>query len=113
MFQQYDVFVCPTLAFHEVPAKNRPWEQNIEVRGKSYTDHDGVMTGLFNVSSRCPVLAVPSGFTDGGMPTSVQVVARPYDDVTAFRVAATLERAQPWFDVPERRPEVCAPQPGV
>lgn len=28
------------------------------------------------------------------MPTSVQVIARPYDDVTAFRVACAVERTR-------------------
>ncbi|MEM9557498.1 MAG: amidase [Acidobacteriota bacterium] len=106
LFQRFDAFLCPTLAFHHVPADNLPWQRNIPVGGALYTDHDGVMTGLFNMFSRCPVLATPSGFTDGGLPTSVQIAARPYDDAAAFRVAAALERARPWLDAPERRPKL-------
>ena len=54
--------------------------------------------------SRCPVLAVPSGFADNGVPTGVQIVGRTYDDETVFRVGAALEQVQPWFDTPARRP---------
>ena len=54
--------------------------------------------------SRCPALAVPSGMTPGGSPTGIQIVARPYDDVTAFRMAKALEQRQPWMDDPARRP---------
>ncbi len=104
LFQRCDALICPTVAFHDVPAENRPWDRNIEVAGERYSDHDGVMTGIFNMFSRCPVLAVPCGRTDSGMPTGVQIAARPFDDVTAFRVARQLESARPWFDVAERRP---------
>ena len=54
--------------------------------------------------SRCPVLNVPSGFADNGVPTGVQIAGRTYDDVTSFRLGAALERERPWLDVAERRP---------
>lgn len=106
LFQRFDAFMTPTLTCHDVPADNPPWAQNIVIGGSAYTDHDVVMTGLFNLYSRCPVLAVPSGFTDSGMPTSLQVAGRPFDDATPFRVAACLERERPWLDSTERRPRV-------
>jgi Asp-tRNA(Asn)/Glu-tRNA(Gln) amidotransferase A subunit family amidase len=47
--------------------------------------------------SACPVLSVPSGVApSNGVPTGVQIVARTYDDVTAFRIGAALERERPW-----------------
>jgi Asp-tRNA(Asn)/Glu-tRNA(Gln) amidotransferase A subunit family amidase len=64
------------------------------------------LTPVFNVMSRLPVLNVPSGFADNGVPTGLQIAGRSYDDVTTFRVGAALERARPWFDVPERRPVI-------
>ncbi len=63
------------------------------------------MTAPFNVASRCPVLSVPSGFADNGVPTGVQLVGRTYDDLTVFRLGAALERERPWLGVPERRPQ--------
>ncbi len=109
LFERFDAFVCPTVAFHEVPAENRPWDRNIDVDGNFFCDGDGVMTGLFNMFSRCPVLAVPSGFTDGGLPTGVQIAGRPFDDVAVFRVGSTLETALgPGFDTPARRPRIAA-----
>jgi Asp-tRNA(Asn)/Glu-tRNA(Gln) amidotransferase A subunit family amidase len=86
------------------------------VAGDDYVGHgvtvDGVelaeyfhaiMTPVFNVLSRCPVLNVPSGFASNGVPTGVQIAARTYDDVTAFRVGAAAERVRPWAG---RRPEI-------
>ena len=54
------------------------------------------LTPMFNISSRCPVVAVPSGRDPSGRPTGVQVVARPYEDATALAVAAAIERVAPW-----------------
>ena len=62
------------------------------------------MTFAFNIFSRCPVLAVPSGFGDNGIPTGIQIAGRTYDDLTPFRVGAALEGLRPWLDAPERRP---------
>ncbi len=63
-----------------------------------------MLTPLFNIASRCPVLNVPSGFADNGVPTGLQIVGRPYEDVSVFRVGAAFERLRPWLDAPERRP---------
>jgi Asp-tRNA(Asn)/Glu-tRNA(Gln) amidotransferase A subunit family amidase len=57
------------------------------------------MTTPFNVLSPCPVLAVPSGTASNGVPTGVQIVSRTFDDVTAFRIGAALERVRPWDTV--------------
>jgi len=87
------------------------------VAGDSYVGHgltvggveiehyfDSIMTAPFNAMSRCPVLAVPSGIAENGVPTGIQIVGRTYDDESVFRVGAALEQVQPWFDTPERRP---------
>ena len=44
--------------------------------------------------------------TDKGLPTGVQIIGRPYDDVTVFRVGAALERMKPWLDRTDRRPNI-------
>jgi hypothetical protein len=61
---------------------------------------------VFNVASRHPVLNVPSGLGPNGVPTGVQVVARPYDDVTAFHVGAAAERELGIWNDPSWRPPV-------
>jgi aspartyl-tRNA(Asn)/glutamyl-tRNA(Gln) amidotransferase subunit A len=37
------------------------------------------------------VLSVPSGRASNGLPTGVQIVGRPYDDATVFRIGAAAE----------------------
>ncbi len=98
ILKAHDVFICPAVSCPEVPAEN--WQQTrIVVNGRHLTDTDTAMTALFNMFSRCPVLSVPSGMTDTGLPTGLQIVGRPCDDPTVFRVAHALERRRPWLDV--------------
>ena len=60
------------------------------------TFHDICPAEVFNVTSRCPVLAVPAGRSAEGVPIGVQIVGRPFDDPTVFRVGAAIEAGQPW-----------------
>jgi Asp-tRNA(Asn)/Glu-tRNA(Gln) amidotransferase A subunit family amidase len=103
ILKTHDAFICPAVSCPEVPAEN--WQQTeILIDGHRLTDTDTAMTALFNMFSRCPVLSVPSGMTDAGLPTGLQIVGCPYDDATPFRVARALERRRPWLDTPARRP---------
>ncbi|WP_181273935.1 amidase [Brevibacterium oceani] len=54
------------------------------------------MTMPFNICNRVPIVNVPSGMADCGIPTGVQVVAHPYDDRAAFEIAAAIEQLMPW-----------------
>ena len=50
-----------------------------------------------------PACAIPAGFTDDGLPLSVQVAVRPGREATLYALAAQLEAERPWAD---RRPPV-------
>ena len=62
------------------------------------------LTPLFNLMSRRPVLAIPSGIASNGVPMGVQVVGHPYDDQAVFDVAAALETVAGWWASPHWRP---------
>ena len=49
-----------------------------------------------------PACVVPSGFSQEGLPVSIQIVGKPFDDATVFRIARAYERATPWHT---RRPD--------
>jgi aspartyl-tRNA(Asn)/glutamyl-tRNA(Gln) amidotransferase subunit A len=54
------------------------------------------MTGL-------PALALPNGFSKSGLPLSLQIAGRAFDEATVLRVGHTYERATEWHT---RRPPV-------
>jgi aspartyl-tRNA(Asn)/glutamyl-tRNA(Gln) amidotransferase subunit A len=60
------------------------------------------LTTPFNVLGG-PALAQCIGFTEDGLPLSMQIVGRPFDDATVLRVAHAYERATPWR---KRRPKL-------
>lgn len=109
MIEEMDAFICPTLAATNVPAEANPWDR-IDVAGTTIdADYDWSMMHPFNMLSRLPVLAVPSGLGDYGVPTGIQLVARAYDDQRVFQLGAALEAAQNpltqnWLGEPSRRP---------
>jgi amidase len=105
LFERFDAFMCPTVAMHEVPAELKPWEDDVlEVDGVGIGANDWVMTTLFNMFNRCPVVAAPSGFVDSGMPAGVQIAGRPHEDQTVFSIASALEAAGLGFGAGGRLP---------
>ena len=40
-----------------------------------------------------PAIAVPMGYNEGGLPASLQILARPFAEGTAIRVAYAYEQA--------------------
>ena len=104
LLEEYDALICPTFAVPALPAEYDVGDP-ILVNGTPCASWlDVMMTLPFNIASRCPVLNVPSGLSRDGVPTGLSVVARTYDDVAAFRVAAAHEELFPWLDRPECRP---------
>jgi Asp-tRNA(Asn)/Glu-tRNA(Gln) amidotransferase A subunit family amidase len=103
IFQKYDALICPTVSSPMVPAEN--WQTHkILLNDRQLTDTEMTMTALFNLYSRCPVLAVPSGMTNDGLPCGLQIVGRPCDDITVFRIGAAFEVVRPWMKLDKIQP---------
>lgn len=104
---EHDLFVCPTTATPAVPA-DRELDDPVLVDGQPVPGHLGwVLTWPFNLLSALPVLSVPSGRDPRtGVPTGVQLIARPHDDLRVFRAGAALEAALggPWYRRAADRP---------
>ena len=49
----------------------------------------------FNVTGH-PAMSVPTGLGAGGLPLSLQVVGRPFDEATVLRIGRVIERATGW-----------------
>jgi amidase len=57
---------------------------------------------MFNVTGQ-PAAVVPWGLDGNGIPTSIQLAGRPFDEATLLALGAQLEAARPWA---HRRPPV-------
>ncbi len=101
IFQDFDALLCPTMtrAAPPVEAQDRDFDR-LDPDGRY---HGLDMTSQFNNVPQCPALSVPSGFTEGGLPTALQIVGRRFDDLGVLRIGAALEAARPWS---ARRPPV-------
>lgn len=84
--RSYDLLLTPTLAGPPPP---------VELADPLGSLGWMPFTYPFNFTGQ-PVASVPAGWTEDGLPVGLQIVGRPYDEVTVFRAAAALEEAQPW-----------------
>lgn len=49
----------------------------------------------FNLTGS-PALALPTGFASSGLPLSMQIIGKPFDEATVYRVARAYERETGW-----------------
>jgi Asp-tRNA(Asn)/Glu-tRNA(Gln) amidotransferase A subunit family amidase len=104
----FDVFVCPTMSIPAVPAAQSMWDDGFEIEGRRVNPEYGhSMTHQFNLLGNCPVISVPSGLSRSGVPTGLQIVGRPFDDLTVIKTALAFERAtKPWYGQNGARPQL-------
>ena len=86
VYANYDVLVTATAG---APAPRLGTWRTIEFWKRAS------LTTPFNVTGG-PALAQCIGFSSNGLPLSMQVAGRPFDDATVLRVADAYERATPW-----------------
>ena len=55
-----------------------------------------ILTGL-------PTLSVPCGFSENNLPIALQIVGKPFDEVTVLRAGYTYQQQMKWY---ERRPAI-------
>ena len=100
MLDDYHALLCPTMAVTAPPVEMRDWDFGTDNAEGKMQCMD--MTSPFNYTAQCPVLSVPTGFSDG-LPTALQIVARRFDDGLALRVGSALESILPWA---QQRPKL-------
>ncbi|MDI9314194.1 MAG: amidase [Hydrotalea sp.] len=116
VFATYDAILTPTNSKVGAKADGNRWDfkkkkvvEGGVAREKWVSANQPFMTAMFNSQSRCPVVAMPSGFADiaadkknsiaaGRMPTGVQLVGRPFHDVAVLKIAQAYEQTQGWFE---------------
>ena len=107
ILDKFDILVVPTTALSSVMADHNDLALDFRINGRQVPAYVGwVLTHGFNLMSYCPVMSVPSGMAECGIPTGLQFVGRTFDDIRVFRAAAAYEAANPWR---QRKPKI----PGV
>ena len=89
-------------AFADVDALLTPTTQTaaIPLDAVDQTTTPAHFTRFVNFLDLC-ALALPNGFTAAGLPISLQIVCRGYDEATALRIGWAYQQASDWH---ERRP---------
>jgi aspartyl-tRNA(Asn)/glutamyl-tRNA(Gln) amidotransferase subunit A len=60
-----------------------------------------------------PAVSVPAGFSGGGLPIGLQLIGKPFDEATLFRIAGAYEAATDWrARRPDLGPAVVGPAAG-
>jgi aspartyl-tRNA(Asn)/glutamyl-tRNA(Gln) amidotransferase subunit A len=100
-FREVDVFICPTLPFVATPLGETKVviQEGVEDEMLSaIMQFTGVpsLTGL-------PSMSVPCGFSGEGLPIGMQIIGRPFDEATIFRVGHTYQQATDWH---QRQPSL-------
>ncbi|HLK65279.1 MAG TPA: amidase [Bryobacteraceae bacterium] len=92
--RDFDVILCPAYIHAALPHGTSTLDANF--RGFSHTM-------AFNLTG-WPAAVVRCGETSGGLPVAVQVVARPWREDVALRVAAALEETFGGWKAPRTEP---------
>ena len=93
-----DVLLAPTTPIGATPLGER--ETSVEGTGVDVRAALLSLTRPFNLSGH-PACSVPCGVTRDGFPLGMQIVGRPFDEITVLRVADAWQRATDWHT---RRP---------
>lgn len=90
-FASVDLFICPTLPF----TATRVGETLVEIQPGAPEDMLAAIMQFTGVPSLTglPSLNVPCGFDPDGLPIGMQVIGRPFDEATLFRLGAVYQEA--------------------
>jgi amidase len=100
IFDDVDVVVTPGTATG--PSRIGAYQRRGGVSTLALVSGRVPFQAMFNVTGQ-PAAVVPWDLDGDGIPLSVQLVGRPYDEATLFALGTQIEAARPWA---HRRPAV-------
>jgi amidase len=93
-FEKYDYFIVPTAQVFPFDL-NLHWPREIAGR-KMETYHEWMKVALPVTMSGCPALAVPAGFSKGGLPIGLQIVGPLHAEAACLQLAFGYDAATNW-----------------
>ena len=85
VFANIDALLTPTTATPPIP-----------IAAVDQSRSPAVFTRMVNLLDLC-ALSLPNGFTAAGLPTSLQIVCRGYDEGLALRIGWAYEHVVDWL----------------
>ncbi len=96
--QSVDLLLSPTSGVSAQPLTPDP-----EITGPESVNRTPYLLTTVPSLANIPALAVPCGFSEEGLPLSLQIAGRPFGDATVLRAGHAYEQATEWHT---RRPPV-------
>jgi aspartyl-tRNA(Asn)/glutamyl-tRNA(Gln) amidotransferase subunit A len=96
--ESVDLLLSPTAG---VPAQ--PLSPDPVITGRENVNRTPFLLTTVPSLANLPALAVPCGFSEEGLPLSLQIAGRPFDETTVLRAGHAYEQATDWHT---RRPPV-------
>ncbi|HDR8925556.1 TPA: amidase [Burkholderia vietnamiensis] len=93
-FDRYDFIAAPSAQVFPFDVELR-WPQAIAGRPMD-TYHRWMETVVPWTLAGCPVISVPVGFNDDGLPMGMQLIGRPRADLAVLQLARGYEQAADW-----------------
>ena len=101
IYEKYDILIAPGQPGGTAPRFDQ---------GSFPTLEKDNFTTPFNVLGS-PVVNVCNGFAQNGLPVSIQIIGRPFDEPTAIKAAHAYEQATPWRKKRPALPLAIPPSP--
>lgn len=89
-FQNHDLLICPAVSIPPFPVEQQYVK---EIDGKPLETYIDWFSITFILSmSACPVICLPCGFTDDGLPIGIQLVGKPRGEAELLAMASQIEQ---------------------
>ena len=102
LMQDIDLLVYPTMAGPATPLVDDPRVRTKDELKDEMFYSSPMLTSLANVVG-APALSVPCGFSSSNLPLGLQIIGRPMEEETVFRLGHAYQQATEWH---KRRPPI-------
>lgn len=95
LFERYDYLLLPSA---QVFPFDKNWDWPKEIAGKPMdTYHRWMEVVIPGTLSGCPVVNVPVGFNEQGLPMGIQIIGKHQADMAVLQLAHAYEQASRWY----------------